>query len=87
MNYNDTFKIVQDLEVGEEITFFEENKTAIKFLLRPTKVYKNYDIKKNIQIFLKEENRVFRPNHLRIIIDLHLRVRVARFKKRTSDGI
>jgi hypothetical protein len=44
--------------------------------LRPEKQFKNYDINKNFQIFIKTPTgREFRPNHLIIMIDLHLRVR------------
>lgn len=44
--------------------------------MRPQKIFKNYDPKKNFQIFLKLSNgREFRPNHLIVMIDLNLRVR------------
>lgn len=45
---------------------------------RPTKLskrFKNYDVQKNFQIFMQEKNnKAFRPNHLRMFIDLKLRV-------------
>lgn len=38
--------------------------------------FKEYDKTKNFQIWLREyNNREFRPNHLRVFIDLNLRVR------------
>ena len=50
------------------------------FVLRPSKLskrFKNYDLKKNFQIWLRyeESERAFRPNHLRTMIDLNLRSR------------
>ena len=48
------------------------------FVLRPSKLsarFKAYDIKKNFQIWIQEGKRRFRPNHMRVFIDLNLRVR------------
>ncbi|KXS47860.1 hypothetical protein [Halanaerobium congolense] len=38
-------------------------------------VKKINDINKNFQIFLRNQDRHFRPNHLGVLIDLNLRVR------------
>lgn len=48
------------------------------YLWRPSEVsarFKIYDLTKNFQIWLKEGEREFRPNHLRLMIDLFLRSR------------
>ncbi|WP_337860821.1 hypothetical protein, partial [Ferroplasma sp.] len=48
------------------------------FIFRPSKLatkYKDYNPSKNFQIWLKSETERFRPNHLRILIDLNLRSR------------
>lgn len=48
------------------------------FILRPSELSKRfsgYNVKKNFQIWLKEGKREFRPNHLRVFIDLNLRIR------------
>lgn len=63
---------------------FDTKKTVYKapeieiYIIRPSKLhkrFKNYDLKKNFQIWLKEGEREFRPNHMRVFIDLNLRVR------------
>jgi hypothetical protein len=41
----------------------------------PRRLRQNYDPNKNFQIWLKEVTEHFRPNHLRLIIDLDLMVR------------
>ena len=74
MTYKKAFEIVRNLKRGERYIFFQKGDTKI-ILLRPDSVFKNYDITKNFQIFLKEGKREFRPNHLRVMIDLHLKVR------------
>ena len=71
------FNLVKDLPFDNEKTVYKKNNTEL-YIIRPSKLsnrFKNYDLKKNFQIWLKEEDRKFRPNHLRIMIDLNLRVR------------
>jgi hypothetical protein len=71
------FKIVKDLEFDKKISVFKKGKIEIQ-LFRPSVLsprFKDYDVKKNFQIWLKEGEREFRPNHLRVMIDLNLRVR------------
>lgn len=71
------FKIVRDLEFDKEKTIFKDKNTEI-FIFRPSKLsarFKDYDLKKNFQIWLREGERKFRPNHMRVFIDLNLRVR------------
>jgi len=74
MNSKEMTEIINKLEIEKQKTIFDKNGTQI-YLIRPSKVYKNYDPKKNFQIFLKDGEREFRPNHLRVMIDLNLRVR------------
>lgn len=48
------------------------------FILRPSQLsrrFKNYDVNKNFQIWIQNKERSFRPNHLRVMIDLYLRTR------------
>lgn len=63
---------------------FDTNKVVYKehgievYIIRPSKLpkrFKGYDLKKNFQIWLREGDREFRPNHMRVFIDLNLRVR------------
>ena len=71
------FNLVKGLPFDNEKTVYKKNNTEL-YIIRPSKLsnrFKNYDLKKNFQIWLKEEDRKFRPNHLRIMIDLNLRVR------------
>lgn len=71
------FKNVKQLPFDKEVTVYSENNLDV-YLLRPSvlsKRFKGYDINKNFQIWLKEGKREFRPNHLRIMIDLNLRIR------------
>lgn len=77
MNKIKTFKIIKNLLSDTKTTVFEQGEFVI-FLLRPSKVPKrfiSYDPSKNFQIWLQEGNRIFRPNHLRVFIDLNLRAR------------
>lgn len=74
MEYDEIFDIIKELKFDVPTTIFVENNVEI-FVLRPSKAFKNYDINKNFQIFIKDDGRQFRPNHLRVMIDLHLKVR------------
>lgn len=74
MEYSEVFDIIRGLKVEEPFTIYKEKGVEI-YIIRPKGKFKQYDPKKNFQIFIKEGERKFRPNHLRIFIDLHLRVR------------
>ena len=77
MKYEDAFEIIKKLPFDEETTIVKEGGVEL-YILRPSKLskrFKDYDRKKNFQIWLYEDGRNFRPNHLRVMIDLHLRVR------------
>ena len=74
---SEMFNIVRELEFDNKKTIFKKGNIEIQ-LYRPSKLsarFKDYDVKKNFQIWLKEGNREFRPNHLRVMIDLNLRTR------------
>jgi len=71
------FKIMKELEFDVKKTVYEKGDLKIQ-LFRPSKLskrFEDYDVKKNFQIWLKEGDREFRPNHMRVMIDLNLRVR------------
>jgi len=71
------FKIVKELPFDTKRTVYKKEDVEI-WIIRPSKLskrFKDYDIKKNFQIWLKEGEREFRPNHMRVLIDLNLRIR------------
>lgn len=77
MLYKDVLELIKKLPFDKKLTIIKDGNCEL-YVLRPSKVsnrFKNYDINKNFQIWLKEDNREFRPNHLRVMIDLSLRVR------------
>jgi hypothetical protein len=77
MNKKSMFKIIKDLEFDKLTSVYKKGKTEI-FLLRPSKLssrFKYYDKNKNFQVWLKDGGKKFRPNHLRLLIDLNLRAR------------
>lgn len=77
MKYEDMFKIVRELDFDTEKVVCNEGGIEL-FLLRPSKLskrFKGYDLTKNFQIWLREGERVFKPNHMRVMIDLNLRTR------------
>ena len=69
--------IVKRLGFDTKKVIHREGKLEI-FIYRPSKLpprFKTYDVKKNFQVWLREGKREFRPNHLRVFIDLNLRIR------------
>jgi hypothetical protein len=71
------FGIIRTLPFDKERIVYEYGSTSI-YLFRPSKLsnrFKGYNLKKNFQIWLKEGDRKFRPNHMRVFIDLNLRIR------------
>lgn len=78
MNYDQMKKIILSLPF-DTMTSVYNNSQQTLLVYRPSilsKRFKNYDVNKNFQIFLKiGDNKPFRPNHLRLLIDLKLRVR------------
>ena len=71
------FEIVKKLQFDKITTLYKEEGIEVQ-IYRPSKLsprFKDYDLKKNFQVWLRENEREFRPNHLRVFIDLNLRVR------------
>ncbi len=75
IDYNCILEQVKNLGIWERETIFKRNDLEI-YIYRPEIQFKDYEVEKNFQIYLKLENgREFRPNHLIVMIDLNLRVR------------
>ncbi len=77
MKKKDMFNIVRDLPFDVKKTVFEEDSLKVQ-LYRPSRLskrFQSYDKNRNFQIWLQESEREFRPNHMRVMIDLNLRVR------------
>ncbi len=71
------FEIVKNLKFDKLKIIHKNGKLEI-FLLRPSELstrFKYYDKNKNFQVWIKNGERSFRPNHLRLLIDLNLRAR------------
>ncbi len=77
MKKDEALKIVKELPFDTKRNVYSDNQTEI-YILRPSNLsnrFKGYDPKKNFQIWLKEGEAEFKPNHLRVLIDLNLRVK------------
>ena len=77
MDKAEMFKVVKILSFDKKKVIYKEGDLSI-YILRSSKLKKKfagYNVKKNFQIWLKEKDREFKPNHMRIFIDLNLRVR------------
>ena len=77
MDKEETFKIVKELSFDAKKVIYGEQDIEV-YILRPSKLpkrFKDYDLQKNFQIWLRQGGREFMPNHLRVLIDLNLRVR------------
>jgi len=73
----EVMEIGKTLGVGEEIVVYEIGE--IKFLFkRPEKPGRNlkreYDPMRNLQIWIRENDEEFMPNHLRILLDLEFKM-------------
>lgn len=78
MKYKEILTIIQNLEFDKKQIICEDIDGVQLYVIRPSIVperFKNYDLKKNFQIWIKEGDREFKPNHLRVLIDLNLRIR------------
>ncbi len=71
-------EIIKNLEFDREKKVCTTEGTEL-YVIRPSKIPKRlkntYDLKRNFQIWLREGEREFKPNHLRVMIDLNLRTR------------
>ena len=78
MTYDEMRKTVLDLPFDTMTEVYNNGEQAI-LIYRPSTLserFKNYDVNTNFQIFLRiGDNKPFRPNHLRLLIDLKLRAR------------
>jgi len=77
MNKTAMLDIVKKLAFDVKHSVYKEGDIEVQ-LFRPSVLsrrFRTYDVKKNFQIWLKQEEREFRPNHLRVMIDLNLRIR------------
>ena len=79
MKYKELLEIINNLKIGESKNIYRVNNTDL-WIHRPEKLgssLKNkdkYDIKTNFQIFMRgEDGKAFKPNHLRMLLDLHLK--------------
>jgi len=78
MVYEKMLKIVVDLTFDQMTEVYSTDSYSV-LILRPSKLserFKKYDVNTNFQIFLKiGDAEPFRPNHLRMLIDLKLSAR------------
>ncbi len=77
MDKSELLDIVKGLEFDTEFVLLEKDGVRL-YINRPSKVpprFRSYDLKKNFQIWMSEGQRTFRPNHLRLLLDLNLRIR------------
>ena len=78
MTYDEMREIVLDLPFDTMTEVYNNGEQAI-LIYRPSTLserFKNYDVNTNFQVFLRiGDDKPFRPNHLRLLIDLKLRAR------------
>lgn len=77
MKYSDQLQAIVNLPFDTPTPIFDSSELEI-YVLRPSalsKRFKNYDVNKNFQVWLRSGKREFKPNHLRVMIDLDLRIR------------
>lgn len=78
MDYQSMLNIILELPFDVLTTVYSNNSQSI-MVYRPSTLserFKNYDVNTNFQVFLKiGDEKPFRPNHLRLLLDLKLRSR------------
>lgn len=78
MTYNEMLEIIDNLPFDQMTEVYFNGSQSIS-VFRPSTLsqrFINYNVKTNFQVFLTiGNNRPFRPNHLRLLIDLKLRAR------------
>src|SRR3989344_836840 len=77
MDFEKLKDVIIALRIGETKTIYKLDDIEL-YVHRPEKIGRSvkqtYDIKKNFQIFMKKPgHNDFKPNHLRILINLHLK--------------
>lgn len=73
----DRLQQIKELQFDTEVPIHSSGGIDV-YILRPSKPpkrFNHYDVNKNFQIWLREGERQFKPNHLRVFIDLYLRSR------------
>ena len=80
MNYKELLETINSLEIGQSKNIYRVDNTDL-WIHRPEKLgtslknKENYDVKTNFQIFMRGgDGKAFKPNHLRILLDLHLKL-------------
>ena len=78
MTYDELKEVILDLPFDDMIQIYNNGEQSL-LVYRPSKLparFRNYDVNTNFQIFLQIGNeKPFRPNHLRLLLDLKLRSR------------
>ena len=78
MNKAELLEIVKSLKFDTDTTIFTDRDGMVVYIRRPSKLSKRfsaYDVNKNFQIWFKNSEKAFRPNHLRLLMDLYMRGR------------
>jgi hypothetical protein len=79
MKYLEMLELVKNLGYDEKHTIIKDKEGAEVFIIRPSvvpsKLKNQYDSSKNFQIWINQNYQSFKPNHLRVLIDLSLKVR------------
>ena len=78
MDKEELLEIVKNLKFDTDTNIFTDEDGTVMYIRRPSKLSKRfsaYDINKNFQIWFKTSEKAFRPNHLRLLMDLYMRGR------------
>lgn len=78
MNFETAKAKIEKLEIGKSETMYKFDDGIELYVHRPEKLGRSlkreYALHKNFQIFMKKpKEKEFKPNHLRILINLHLK--------------
>ena len=79
MRLNELTEEIITLPLGEKKTIIIDSEGVEHYVIRPetvpAKLKNKYDAGKNFQICIKQNYQDFKPNHLRVLIDLSLKVK------------
>jgi hypothetical protein len=79
MQYDEMVKIISSLNLGERKSIITDSEGVELYVVRPetvpSKLKNKYDATKNFQICIRQNYQDFKPNHLRVLIDLSLKVK------------
>lgn len=78
MDFAGMKELIMDIKIGESKAVYSFSNGITLYVHRPEKVGRSvkgkYSVEKNFQIVMKEPNKKdFLPNHLRVLLDLHLK--------------